>query len=237
MKFREFYSACRESGLNEDEALEQARKAGIADLETDDPYLIAFLTEGLLLRASKINDSAVDRFENLGEGYATKVAGLVQPLLNHAARIAAEGALVSSKHTVRRLCIGLVFACLTAAVGFLTGALSAKELENSLLALGDSSEFHQWSEIIRLNPRLPEIAEICMSDTKYQATGAAGTTCSLQNFYIKRVDRVEPSWAHLRRFLWVGWVALGATLTAAVLAVPKVMRSILVLVRGGDADA
>ncbi|WEK03341.1 MAG: hypothetical protein P0Y65_14210 [Candidatus Devosia phytovorans] len=237
MKFREFYSACMDLGLTDDEALEQVRKAGIADLETDDPYLIAFLTEGLLLRAGKINQSAADRFENLGEGYAAKVAGQVQPLLNQAARIAAEGALLSSKHTVRRLCIGLVFACLAAAVGFLTGALSAKELENPLLALGDSSEFHQWSEIIRLNPRLPEIAEICMSDTKYQATTTTGTFCRVQELYIKRVDRVEPNWAHLRRFLWVGWVALGATLTAAVLAMPKVVRSILVLVRGGDADA
>jgi hypothetical protein len=54
MSFEQLFDASMRVGLNHAEAEEQVKKAKDAGYLSDDPYLLPFIAEGLLLRAARL---------------------------------------------------------------------------------------------------------------------------------------------------------------------------------------
>ncbi len=215
MTFRDFYDRCIAAGLTDMEAREQVTKAHKTGFTSDDPYLLVFVTEGILTRSARtLTQASVALGEAQGEYpglVADKVALTLSPLLAQAARSAAEETVMSWRFQGKRILETTVLVLMAVLVGFSAGLLT-----NLFPSFWHSMEFSvdasRWAELIRLNPELPGAFENCLAAVDPHGSYPRGLSCKLDVAVLRAQSFVSALPAYANNS-WLAHFLLGSAFT------------------------
>lgn len=225
MRNQEFLERCVKLGLTREEAIRQLQRARLAGHPEGDPYIVAWIHQGVSAKTQLLFETTLKRFEADRGRYARSIANEVAqtsaPKLEEAVHKALDRALTSPTRIAARAFHTLMLICLTAGTSLFWG-LSVSEDNNAFWSeVSSRSNASEWQTFISNNPEAPGWQQTCRASHDLQQTDSDRVYCTLK-FYI---DRASDEFPHGHQFTqYIFWLQIAASFAAGVLFVLIALR-------------
>lgn len=225
MRNKEFLERCVKLGLTREEAIQQLQRARLAGHTEGDPYIVAWILQGLSVKTQLLFEATLDRFEADRGQYARSIANDVAqtsaPKLEEAVHKALDRALTSPTRIAARALHILMLICLTAGTSLFWGHSVSEDNNAFWSEVSSRPNASEWQTFITNNGEAPGWQQACRASRDLQRTNTEGVYCTLK-FYVDRTGDEPPKGHQFTRYIL--WLQITAGFAAGVLSVLIALR-------------